>query len=42
MSLLDHPDAKALLADAVLTPGTVRGCQGRLVFQEKRCWSRRA
>lgn len=30
MSLLDHPDAKALLADAVLTPDQVRGCQGRL------------
>jgi SRSO17 transposase len=30
MSLLDHPDAQALLADAVLTPDAVRGCQGRL------------
>jgi SRSO17 transposase len=30
MSLLDHPDAQALLADAVLTPEAVRGCQDRL------------
>jgi SRSO17 transposase len=30
MSLLDHPDAQALLADAVLTPAAVRGCQDRL------------
>jgi SRSO17 transposase len=30
MSLLDHPDAQALLADAVVTPGQVRGCQDRL------------
>src|SRR5690606_26859029 len=30
MSLLDHPDAHALLADAVLTPEQVRGCQDRL------------
>jgi SRSO17 transposase len=30
MSLLEHPDARALLADAVLTPEQVRGCQGRL------------
>jgi SRSO17 transposase len=30
MSLLDHPDARALLADAVLTPEQVRGCQDRL------------
>src|SRR5690242_15772762 len=30
MSLLDHPDAQALLADAVLTPDAVRGCQDRL------------
>src|SRR5437763_213953 len=30
MSLLAHPDAQALLADAVLTPDAVRGCQGRL------------
>jgi SRSO17 transposase len=30
MSLLDHPDAQALLADAVLTPEQVRGCQDRL------------
>jgi SRSO17 transposase len=30
MSLLDHPDAQALLADAVVTPGEVRGCQDRL------------
>src|SRR5512135_3624527 len=30
MSLLDHPDAHALLADAVLTPEAVRGCRDRL------------
>jgi SRSO17 transposase len=30
MSLLEHPDAQALLADAVVTPGQVRGCQDRL------------
>jgi SRSO17 transposase len=30
MSLLDHPDAQALLADAALTPEQVRGCQDRL------------
>jgi SRSO17 transposase len=32
MSLLDHPDAQALLADAVLTPEQVRGCQDRLTL----------
>ena len=30
MSLLDHPDAQALLADATVTPEQVRGCQDRL------------
>jgi SRSO17 transposase len=30
MSLLDHPDAQALLTDAVLTAEAVRGCQDRL------------
>ena len=30
MSLLDHPEAQALLADATLTPETVEGCQTRL------------
>ena len=30
MSLLDHPDAQALLADAVLSPESVRTCQDRL------------
>jgi SRSO17 transposase len=30
MSLLEHPDAQALLADAVLTPEAVRGCEDRL------------
>src|SRR3954463_4496185 len=30
MSLLDHPDAQVLLADAVLTPEAVRGCEDRL------------
>ena len=27
MSLLEHPEAQALLADAVVTPAAVRGCQ---------------
>jgi SRSO17 transposase len=30
MSLLDHPEAKVLLADAAVTPDQVRGCQHRL------------
>jgi SRSO17 transposase len=30
MSLLDHPDAQALLDDAAVTPDQVRGCQDRL------------
>jgi hypothetical protein len=30
MSLLEHPDAQALLADAVVTTEQVRGCQDRL------------
>ena len=30
MSLLDHPAAQTLLADAVLTPEQVQGCQDRL------------
>src|SRR3954464_8511662 len=30
MSLLEHPDAQALLVDAVLTPDAVRGCQDRI------------
>lgn len=30
MSLLDHPEAQALLNDAKVTPGTVKGCAGRL------------
>jgi SRSO17 transposase len=30
MSLLDHPDAQALLADAAVTPDQVRGCRDRL------------
>jgi SRSO17 transposase len=30
MSLLDHPDAQALLADAAVTPDQVRSCQDRL------------
>jgi SRSO17 transposase len=30
MSLLDHPDAQALLRDAILTPEAVRGCRDRL------------
>lgn len=31
MSLLDHPEAQTLLADATLTPETVEDCEGRLV-----------
>ena len=30
MPLLDHPEARALLADAVPTPQAVRDCEGRL------------
>jgi hypothetical protein len=30
MSLLDHPEAQALLADAIVTPAEVRGCQDRI------------
>ncbi len=30
MSLLDHPDAQALLADAAVTPDQVRSCQDRI------------
>ena len=30
MSLMDHPDAQALLADAVVTPEQVRGCRDRI------------
>src|SRR5579884_1134848 len=30
MSLLDRPEAQALLADAVVSPAAVRGCAGRL------------
>src|SRR3954470_11161295 len=30
MSLLDHPDARAILADAIVTPEAVQGCDGRL------------
>src|SRR3954453_6133679 len=30
MSLLEHPEAQAILADAVLTPKAVRGCEDRL------------
>src|SRR5438067_6516323 len=30
MSLLDHPEAQALLNDAILSPDTVRGCADRL------------
>ena len=31
MSLLDHPDAQALRADAAVTPDQVRGCEDRLI-----------
>jgi SRSO17 transposase len=30
MDILDHPDARALLRDAELSPDAVRGCAGRL------------
>src|ERR1700712_560581 len=30
MSLLEHPEAQVILADAVLTPDDVRGCEDRL------------
>jgi len=30
MSFLDHPEARTLLSDAVLTPQAVRGCHDRL------------
>ena len=30
MSLLEHPDAQALLADAIVTPDEVRGSQDRI------------
>jgi SRSO17 transposase len=40
MSLLDHPEALALLADAVLTPEPVRGCRGRLTAFLRRYLSR--
>src|SRR5688500_1960065 len=30
MSLLDHPDARAILADSALTADAVRGCRDRL------------
>ena len=30
MSLLEHPDAQVLLADATVTPDGVRGCQDRI------------
>src|SRR4029453_9386887 len=30
MSLLEHPDAQALLADAAVTPEQVRSCQDRI------------
>ena len=30
MSLLDHPEAQALLADATVTPDAVQDCSDRL------------
>jgi hypothetical protein len=30
MSLLDHPEARALLDDAAVSAGTVRDCRDRL------------
>jgi SRSO17 transposase len=36
MSLLEHPDAQAILADALVTPDQVCGCQNRLtVFLQR-------
>jgi len=31
MSLLDHPEAQALLADVEVSANNVRGCHNRLV-----------
>ena len=31
MSLLDHPEAQALLNDANVTPNSVKGCADRLI-----------
>ncbi len=36
MSLLDHPEAQALLADAAVTPDQVRGCQDRITALPRR------
>jgi SRSO17 transposase len=36
MSLLDHPEAQALLADAEVSPGDVRGCRDHLTRFLKR------
>ena len=36
LSLLGHPDARALLADAVVTPDVVRGCQDRITTSLRR------
>src|SRR5438270_10064437 len=36
MSLLEHPDAQALLADATVTPDQVRGCHDRITTFLKR------
>ena len=36
MSILDHPDAQALLNDATLTPQSVEGCADRLTEFLKR------
>lgn len=36
MSLLDHPEARALLADAEVSPADVRGCRDRLTRFLKR------
>ena len=36
MSLLDHPDAQALLADATVTTEVVRGCRDRMTRFLKR------
>jgi len=36
MSLLDHPEAQALLADAEVSPGDVRGCRDHILHFLKR------
>src|SRR5436305_8340422 len=40
MTILEHPEARALLNDATLTPDAVRGCEGRLTTFLQRCLPR--